>query len=88
MPFPLAGLAIGAVARGVAGAAVRGTARSAMTGARFGVRSAARMSTSALGRSLSSPQFSNQTEPEAQDPGTAVTESLRFGAQMRVGTDR
>jgi len=89
MPFPIAAAAIGTVARTAAGVALRGTARGAMTGARFGVRGAATASRGAvLGQSLSSAQFSSQQPaPTVTDPGTAVTEPLRFGAQMRVGTE-
>jgi hypothetical protein len=39
-----------------------------------------------LGGSISSSQFSGvNTNPT---PGTAVTESLRFGADMRIGTEK
>jgi hypothetical protein len=92
MPAPLAAVAVGAVLRGAATAAARGAARGAMTTARFGakgVKGAARMSGRAalLGSNMSSAQFSNQST-SAQDPGTAVRESLRFGADMRVGTEK
>jgi hypothetical protein len=89
MPFPVAAVALGAVARGVAGVAVRGAARGAMTGARFGARTAARtVATGAvLGGSLSSSQFGT-TDPSLGNSGTAVTEPLRFGADMRVGTEK
>jgi hypothetical protein len=92
MPFPVAAVAVGAVLRGAAGVAARGAARGAMTTARFGTRGAAnvaRMSGRAalLGSNMSSAQFSNQST-SAQDPGTAVRESLRFGADMRVGTEK
>jgi hypothetical protein len=39
-----------------------------------------------LGGSISSSQFSG-INPNP-NPGTAVTEPLRFGADMRVGTER
>jgi hypothetical protein len=63
-----------------------------MTTARFGAKGAkgaARMSGRAalLGSNMSSAQFSNQST-SAQDPGTAIRESLRFGADMRVGTEK
>jgi hypothetical protein len=91
MPFPVAAVAVGAALRGAAGVAARGAARGAMTGARFGVRGAkgaAQMSGRAalLGGSISSSQFSG-INPNP-NPGTAVTEPLRFGADMRVGTER
>jgi hypothetical protein len=93
MPFPVAAVAIGTAVRGVAGVAARGAARSVMTGARFGARgaaNAARMSGRAalLGSSISSAQFSNSPEVSVNNPGTAITEPLRFGADMRVGTDK
>ena len=89
MPFPIAAIAIGAAVRGVAGVAARGAARGAMTGARFGVRGAkgaAKMSGSAalLGGSISSSQFSGVNSR----PGDSITESLRFGADMPVGTEK
>jgi hypothetical protein len=93
MPFPVAAVALGAVARGVAGVAVRGAARGAMTGARFGARTAARTAArtvatgAVLGGSLSSSQFGT-TDPSLGNSGTAVTEPLRFGADMRVGTEK
>jgi len=89
MPFPVAAVAIGAAARGVAGVAVRGAARGVMTGARFGARGAARMSGRAalLGSSISSAQFSNQFQATPAQ-GDAITEPLRFGADMRVGTEK
>jgi hypothetical protein len=84
MPFPIAAAAIGAVARGVATTAIRG----AMTGARFGVRGAAgAVARTAVSNSLSSSQFGT-TNPSLGNPGNAVTEPLRFGADMRVGTDQ
>jgi hypothetical protein len=83
MPFPIAAAAIGAVARGVATTALRG----AMTGARFGVRGAGPVAGSVIKNSLSSSQFGT-TNPNLGNPGTAVTEPLRFGADMRVGTDK
>jgi len=90
MPFPVAAVAVGAVLRGAAGAAARGAARGAMTTARFGVKGAkgaARVAGQAalVGGSLSSAQFSDQSSA-AQDSG--VRESLRFGANMRVGTEQ
>ena len=89
MPFPVAAVAIGAVARGVAGVAVRGAARGVMTGARFGARSATRMSGRAalLGSNISSAQFSSQSQATPVQ-GNAITEPLRFGADMRVGTEK
>jgi hypothetical protein len=92
MPVPVAAIAIGGILRGAAGVAARGAARGAMTGARFGargVKGAAKMSGRAalLGGSLSSSQF-NSADPGLNNPGTAVRESLRFGADIRVGTDK
>jgi hypothetical protein len=91
MPFPVAAVAVGAVLRGAAGVAARGAARGAMTTARFGAKGAkgvARMSGRAalLGSSISSAQFSNQSQATPQ--GNAITEPLRFGADMRVGTEK
>ena len=91
MPIPVAAIAIGGILRGAAGVAARGAARGAMTTARFGVKGAkgaARVAGQAalVGGSLSSSQFSDQSSA-AQDPGPAVRESLRFGADMRVGTE-
>jgi hypothetical protein len=93
MPFPVAAVAIGAAVRGVAGVAARGAARSVMTGARFGSRgaaNAARMSGRAalIGSNISSAQFSNSPDANLSNPGTAITEPLRFGADMRVGTEK
>ena len=92
MPFPVAAVAIGAAVRGVAGVAARGAARGAMTTARFGAKGAkgaARVAGQAalLGGSLSSSQFGT-TDPSLGNSGTAVTEPLRFGADMRVGTEK
>jgi len=92
MPFPVAAVAVGAVLRGAAGVAARGAARGAMTTARFGAKGAkgaARMSGRAalLGSSISSAQFSNQSQATPAQ-GNAITEPLRFGADMRVGTER
>ena len=89
MPFPVAAVALGGILRGAAGVAARGAARGAMTTARFGVKGAkgaARVAGQAamLGGSISSSQFSGVNS----NPGTAVTENLRFGADMRVGTER
>ena len=91
MPFPVAAVAVGAVLRGAAGVAARGAARGAMTTARFGLKGAkgaARVAGQAalVGGSLSSSQFSDQSS-SAQNPGNAVREPLRFGADMRVGTE-
>ena len=72
MPFPVAGLAIGAIARTAAGAAARG----AMTTSRFGLKSASRsVATKTLGRSLSSSQFSG-TDSTINITGPAVHEML------------
>jgi hypothetical protein len=72
MPVPVAGLAIGAIARTAAG----GAARSAMTTSRFGLKSASRsVTTNTLGRSLSSSQFSG-TDSNINITGPAVHEML------------
>jgi hypothetical protein len=72
MPFPVAGLAVGAIARTAVGAAGRG----AMTTSRFGLKSASRsVTTNTLGRSLSSSQFAN-TDPNINITGPAVHEML------------
>jgi len=89
MPFPIAAVAIGGVLRGAAGVAARGAARGAMTTARVGVKGAKGATKVAgraalLGGNLSASQFSNQSI-SAQNQGTAITEPLRFGADMRVG---
>jgi hypothetical protein len=60
-----------------------------MTTARFGAKGAkgaARVAGQAalVGGSLSSSQFSGVNANQ----GDAITESLRFGADMRVGTER
>ena len=89
MPFPVAAVAIGGILRGAAGVAARGAARGAMTTARFGAKGAkgaARVAGQAalVGGSLSSSQFSGVNS----SPGDAITEPLRFGADMRVGTEK
>jgi len=89
MPFPVAAVALGGILRGAAGVAARGAARGAMTTARFGAKGAkgtARVAGQAalLGGSLSSSQFS-ATDPSL---GNSITESLRFGATMPVGTEK
>jgi hypothetical protein len=75
MPFPVAGLAVGAIARTAVGAAGRG----AMTSARFGIRSPKGPKSGgrpvSLGRSLSSSQFSG-TDPNVNITGPAVHEML------------
>ena len=89
MPFPIAAVAIGAAVRGVAGVAARGAARGAMTTARFGAKGAkgaAKVAGQAalLGGSISSSQFSGVDSRR----GDSITESLRFGADMPVGTEK
>jgi hypothetical protein len=89
MPFPVAAIAIGGILRGAAGVAARGAARGAMTTARFGAKGAkgaARVAGQAalVGGSLSSSQFSGVNS----NPGDSITESLRFGANMPVGTEK
>ena len=86
MPFPIAAV-VGSAARVALPAVARGVATTARFGIR-GAKGAAKMSGRAamLGGSISSSQFSGvNTNPT---PGTAVTESLRFGADMRVGTEK
>ena len=81
MPFPVAAVALGAVARGVAGVAVRGAARGAMTTARVGakgVKGGAKFAgQTALMSSLSSSQFSGSgTSPSLNISGPPVHEML------------
>jgi len=94
MPLPLIPIALGTAARVAGGVALRGAA----TTARFGMRGAATTGrgiargtkgagrslgrAAVIGSSLSSSQF-NATNPSAN----SVTEPLRFGADMRVGTE-
>ena len=89
MPFPVAAVVLGGVLRGAAGVAARGAVRGAATSARFGVKGAkgaARVAGQAalLGGSISSSQFSGVDS----QPGNAITASLRFGADMPVGTEK
>jgi hypothetical protein len=89
MPFPVAA-AIGTVARGVmtrgaASAATRGAAR---TGSRVGSKpSMGAVARTVVPGSLSSSQFGT-TNPSLGNTGTPLSETLRFGAQMQVGTQQ